>query len=74
MFCSLINLYDLRFKDALIAERLSSGLALVILMSLLLVLILLFLKICKISKNLSEESIKEFKINFSKVIENLRIN
>ena len=74
MFCSLINLYDLRFKDAFIAEKISSGLALAILMTLSMVLILLFFKICKIYKNLSEESIIEFKEKFSKVIENLKMN
>jgi hypothetical protein len=57
LLCSLLNLYDLRFKSEEVTPKVSAYFTIATLILLSTALALIFFKIKKVSKNLSKETL-----------------
>jgi hypothetical protein len=73
-FCSLLNMYDLRFKDFENLAKISSYISMIVLISVISALLLIFGKVCLFTRNLNREQVTNFKINFSVLTESLKEN
>ena len=71
-FCSLLNMYDLRFNDKENLVKISSYISMIVLISVISALLLIFGKVCALTRNLNREKVTEFKINYSVLTESLK--
>ena len=65
-------MYDLRFKDKENLAKLSSYISMIVLISVISALLLIFIKVCLLTRNLNRERLTEFKINYSVLTESLK--
>jgi hypothetical protein len=70
--CGLINFYDIRFNDRDIVSFVSGLLAYIILPVIGIALSLIFLKVWRLTRNLNEETIIEFKSQYLILTESLK--
>jgi hypothetical protein len=71
-FCSLLNMYDLRFQDNENLPLISSYISMIVLISVICALLLIFGRVCLFTRNLNKEQGTEFKINYSVLTESLK--
>jgi hypothetical protein len=71
-FCSLLNMYDLRFEDEENLANISSYISMIVLISVISAILLIFGKVCLFTRNFNGESVKEFQINYSVLTESLK--
>jgi hypothetical protein len=65
-------MYDLRFNDKENLGKISSYVSIIALISVISALLLIFAKVCLITRNINREKVKEFKINYSVLTESLK--
>ena len=71
-FCSLLNMYDLRFNDKENLGKISSYISMIVLISVISALLLIFERVFLFTRNLNREQVTEFKINYSVLTESLK--
>lgn len=71
-FCSILNMYDLRFSDKMYKAIISSYISVMISIGAISILALLFFKVYRVTKNLNKEKLAEFKNDYSVLVESLK--
>ncbi len=69
---SLINLYSLKFNNSEKLPLASTIITIIVLSAITVAVILIFVKVRQVTKNLNDDSIKSFKAQYSTLIDSLR--
>jgi hypothetical protein len=70
--CSVLNFYDMRFKGDTSVAQFSTYLSVIVVASCSTALLLLFLKVWRLTRNLDQASVKEFNNSYSPFSDSLK--
>ena len=68
----MLNMYDLRFRDKENVGAISSYISVIVFFGVCCVLVLLFVKVLRLTTNLNEEKVIEFNRDYSVLVESLK--
>jgi hypothetical protein len=72
LFCSLLNMHDLRFKDKEYLAPISTYISIIVLIFVSAVLFLLFLMVWRKTKILNKEQVMDFSRDYSVLLDSLK--